>query len=155
MMKPFPTLLPSTREERWVFAALSVTAGICEEILFRGFLLFYLQDFFLGLPLAAAVTVSSIVFGMAHLYQGGKGVLGTGVFVLGMALLYVWSGSLLLPMFTTHSWICGSCSYIVPANAGFGDRISLEIPEGTLKPRQPTSTGLDLLSKDFSRRPAV
>lgn len=98
MMEPVSALLPSTREERWLFAAVAVTAGICEELLFRGFLLFYLQDLFLGLSLAAAVIVSSIVFGMAHLYQGAKGVLGTGVFGLGMALLYVWSGSLLLPI---------------------------------------------------------
>lgn len=98
MLDPVSALLPSTREERWLFAALSVTAGICEELLFRGFLLFYLQNLFLGLPLAAAVVVSSVVFGMAHLYQGAKGVLGTGVFGLGMALLYVWSGSLLLPI---------------------------------------------------------
>jgi len=44
------------------------------------------------------VAVSSIVFGMAHLYQGLKGVLGTGLFGLAMALLYAWSGSLLLPI---------------------------------------------------------
>ncbi len=98
MLDPVSALLPSTRRERWYFAVMAVTAGICEEVLFRGFLIFYLSEIFPGLPITAAVIVSSIAFGLAHVYQGIGGVLGTGAFGLGMAVLYVWSGSLILPI---------------------------------------------------------
>lgn len=98
MLEPVGALLPRTAGQRWLFAAVSITAGICEEVLFRGFLLFYLQDVFPVVGLVAAVVLSSAIFGLAHLYQGIKGVLGTGVFGAAMAALYVFSGSLLLPI---------------------------------------------------------
>lgn len=98
MLEPVSALLPDTPQERRLFAALAVTAGICEELLFRGFLLFYLQEVFPGLPLWAAVVVSSAIFGIAHLYQGLGGVVGTSAFGAAMAVLYVVSGSLLIPI---------------------------------------------------------
>lgn len=98
MLEPVGALLPRTKGERRAFAALCVTAGICEEILFCGFLLFYLQEVFPGLGVAGAVVVSSTVFGLAHLYQGVAGVLTTGAFGAAMAVLYVGGGSLVLPI---------------------------------------------------------
>ncbi len=98
MLEPVGALLPNTRKERRLFAALAVTAGICEEILFRGFLLFYLQEVFPGFGVVGAVVVSSMVFGLCHLYQGVRGILGTGAFGAGMAILYVASGSLIVPI---------------------------------------------------------
>lgn len=98
MLEPVGVMLPHTGTERWLFAALSVTAGICEEILFRGFLLFYLQEVFPGVGLVGAVIFSSAIFGLAHLYQGIRGVLTTGLFGAGMAILYLYSGNLLLPI---------------------------------------------------------
>lgn len=98
MLEPVGAMLPRTGRERRLFAALSVTAGVCEEILFRGFLLFYLQEVFPGVGVVGAVVLSSAVFGLAHLYQGVAGVLGTGLFGAGMAVLYFFSGSLVLPI---------------------------------------------------------
>lgn len=98
MLEPVGALLPNTRRERRLFAALAVTAGICEEVLFRGFLLFYLQEIFPGFGIVGAVAVSSVVFGLCHLYQGVRGILGTGTFGTGMAILYVASGSLIVPI---------------------------------------------------------
>lgn len=97
-LEPVSALLPHTRKERWLFAALAVTAGVCEEVLFRGFLLFYLQEVFPGFGVVGAVVVSSVIFGLCHFYQGVRGVLGTGVFGAGMAILYVASGSLIVPI---------------------------------------------------------
>ena len=37
-------ILPVTQEERAWFALVAVTAGICEEVLYRGFLIRYLSD---------------------------------------------------------------------------------------------------------------
>ena len=54
---------------------MCVTAGICEELLFRGFLTWYLAHH-VGLPVAAAAQV--VIFGVAHLYQGFGGIVKTG-----------------------------------------------------------------------------
>jgi len=88
-------LLPERGDERWWYALVSVTAGVCEEILFRGFLMAYLTALVPGLPAIAALVISAAIFGMAHLYQGWGGVAMTGLVGAAMGLLYVYTGSLL------------------------------------------------------------
>ena len=56
------------------------------------------------MPLPAAVVVAALLFGMAHAYQGSRGVLQTGLVGLGLAVLYVLSGSLWLPM-ALHAFV--------------------------------------------------
>jgi membrane protease YdiL (CAAX protease family) len=60
-----------------LFVVLSITAGICEEFLFRGFVMGAL--FRAGLGTWLVVVVSSAMFGLAHLYQGKGGSVGTGI----------------------------------------------------------------------------
>jgi uncharacterized protein len=88
-------ILPRTPEEYASFRLLAVTAGICEEVLYRGFLIWYLESFVGRWP---AVFVGAFGFGMAHFYQGGAGVAKTGIAGLVTGALYVLSGSLLWPM---------------------------------------------------------
>lgn len=88
-------LMPRSADEAARFRVLSVTAGICEEIVYRGYLVWYLAAF-VG-PWPAAV-VAGALFGVLHLYQGPAGILRTGVVGVVMALLYVGSGSLLWPV---------------------------------------------------------
>src|SRR5690349_11888738 len=88
-------MLPHTLRELRLFTALSITAGLCEELLFRGFMIWYLQHF---MGLIPAAIVSSVLFGFGHLYQGLKGVLQTGLVGAFMATIYLLSGSLVLPM---------------------------------------------------------
>lgn len=88
-------LAPHTPDERRGFDLLSVTAGICEEIIYRGVLLAVL------IPVAGtwpAVAVCSIIFGLGHLYQGATGIVKTSLVGVVMALLVVFSGSLLPAM---------------------------------------------------------
>src|SRR5262245_11063598 len=84
---PLSAVLPHTLEEyRW-FQAVSITAGFCEELLFRGFLVWVLQPW-LGLWFAAAA--SATVFGLAHGYQGvrhGLKATATGAVLGALALL--------------------------------------------------------------------
>jgi len=83
---PLLALVPhTTTEYRW-FVGLSVTAGICEELLYRGFLVWLLQ-YWIGLGWAAAVSV--ILFGAAHAYQGKDVVrpILAGILLQGIALL--------------------------------------------------------------------
>lgn len=96
--KSFEYFFPATRTERrwWVF--VSVTAGCCEETLFRGFMLHYLHVLPWTLSLTLALLVSSCIFGLNHLYSGVSGVAAsaTGGFLFG--LLFLLGGNLLLPV---------------------------------------------------------
>lgn len=94
-------LLPTTPSERRWWIAVSLSAGICEEIVFRGFVLQYLRGTLEGgMPLGfgTAVLLSSAIFGLNHLYQGAGGILRTAILGLACALAAVLSGSLLLPI---------------------------------------------------------
>jgi uncharacterized protein len=97
-LKQLDFFLPATREERIWFAVVSVTAGICEEVLYRGFLIRYFSDGPWHLPLAVALIVSSVAFGMAHGYQGLSGIIRTGIIGAVMAIIFFITGSLWLPM---------------------------------------------------------
>lgn len=97
----FEFLLPHTRDERNAFFLLSVTAGVCEELLARGFLMWFIGAW-TG-PWIAAV-LSSALFGLGHAYQGASGVLKTGVVGLVMAFVYLATGSL-VPGILLHALI--------------------------------------------------
>jgi hypothetical protein len=91
-------LLPRDRAERRLFTAVGLTAGICEEWLYRGFLLGVVAAVAPGLPAGALVVVAAVCFGLAHAYQGPAGVATTGVLGGVLAALYLSTGSLLLPV---------------------------------------------------------
>jgi membrane protease YdiL (CAAX protease family) len=68
-------ILPQSPVEILPFLALALTAGVCEEFLYRGFTLAAFSR--AGLPVWSAVLLSSALFGLAHLYQGRGGLVGT------------------------------------------------------------------------------
>jgi membrane protease YdiL (CAAX protease family) len=90
-------LMPQTLREARTFDLVSVTAGICEELMFRGFVMAYLTAV-LGVPLWASILLSSLAFGFAHLYQGPLGMVKSGGVGVVFAILYVMTGSLWAPM---------------------------------------------------------
>jgi membrane protease YdiL (CAAX protease family) len=61
-------LLPHGGVEMAVWVVLSITAGICEEAVYRG----YLQRQFMALTksVPAGIVISALAFGAAHSYQG-------------------------------------------------------------------------------------
>jgi membrane protease YdiL (CAAX protease family) len=91
-------LLPRTAGERRLFTVVGVTAGVCEEWLYRGFFLAVVAAVAGGLPTGVLVLVAAVAFGLAHVYQGRVGVLTTGLLGGVMAALYLQTGSLLLPV---------------------------------------------------------
>ncbi|SDO75590.1 CAAX protease self-immunity [Klenkia soli] len=91
-------LLPRSATERRLFAVVGVTAGICEEWLYRGFFLAVVAAVVPGLASGWLVAVAAVAFGAAHAYQGVGGVLLTGVLGGVFAALYLQTGSLLLPV---------------------------------------------------------
>lgn len=90
--QPVRHLLPRTADERAWFRGLALTAGICEEVLYRGYLLWYLAPVLGDWP---AVFAGALAFGLGHAYQGAAGVLKTTVVGALAGSLYVWSGTLL------------------------------------------------------------
>jgi membrane protease YdiL (CAAX protease family) len=90
-------LYPVTKKQQIMFVLVSITVGICEEIIFRGFLYNYLQDFFF-LSASVSLIVVSVVFGLGHFMQGISGVISSTIFGLIMGYLYFVTGSLLVPI---------------------------------------------------------
>jgi uncharacterized protein len=66
-------LAPVTGLEMMLFLVLSISAGFCEELVFRG----YLQQQFarMGRRIWVGVVLSALVFGGAHGYEGIAGML--------------------------------------------------------------------------------
>ena len=69
-------VMPHTRTELYWFAGVSLTAGFCEEFLYRGYFVWVLSPW-LGWWGAAALSLA--FFAIGHLYQGWNGVLRTGI----------------------------------------------------------------------------
>jgi hypothetical protein len=103
-------LLPHTPAERRVFWLVSATAGVCEEVLYRGFMLWYIAQF--AGPIAA-ILLSSGLFGLGHIYLGYAHVLRTAIFGLFLALIVYCSGSL-WPVILLHAamdWNSGELGF--------------------------------------------
>src|SRR4029077_18650022 len=109
-------LLPHSRDElRW-FTALSVTAGVCEELLYRGFL-FWVLKAYVGIALAALIGV--ILFGALHLYQGKRGAFKAGMAGLAMTIIVLLTGWL-VPAMVVHALVdlgAGVLGFAVLGNA--------------------------------------
>jgi len=88
-------LLPFTGAERIAFAATACTAGICEELLCRGFVFWYLGHW---MNPWVTLFVASVPFGVVHIYQGRAGAIRTGMVALVLGFFYLLTGSLLWPM---------------------------------------------------------
>lgn len=88
-------LLPVTTVEKVVWIGLSVTAAVCEETVFRGYLLVngetVLRSRWLAITLAAAA------FGIGHYYQGWGGV----ILITLYGLMFTW-----LRFRTGSLWAC-------------------------------------------------
>jgi uncharacterized protein len=91
-------VLPRTAGERRLFTAVGVTAGVCEEWLYRGFFLAVVAALAGGLPTGQLVVIAAVAFGLAHAYQGRAGIVTTGALGGVMAAVYLQTGSLLLPV---------------------------------------------------------
>ena len=95
-------ILPQSVRERTPFLALAITAGCCEEFLYRGFAMAVFVR--AGFPIWASVVVSSVLFGAAHLYQGRGGLIGTGILGLLFGAFRAFLGTF-LPVVAWHAAI--------------------------------------------------
>ncbi len=94
-------LAPHSALELLVWIGLALSAGFCEEFVFRGYLLRQFSS-----PLHAVwlgVLVSSLVFGIAHGYQGIGGMLSIAVYGALFCVLALLRSSL-RPGMIAHAW---------------------------------------------------
>jgi membrane protease YdiL (CAAX protease family) len=128
-------IFPQSRNELALFLALAATAGLCEEFLYRGFAMAALTR--AGLPAWGVVLLSSVLFGLAHLYQGRGGLLSTLVIgtVFGTARI-AYDG--LVPAIVWH--------FAVDAVAGLAGPRYLLVPRSpTVDTAKDSPAGLQLL----------
>ncbi|NHM30655.1 CPBP family intramembrane glutamic endopeptidase [Neobacillus terrae] len=97
-MESISFLAPANSKERNWGLVLSATAGICEEIIYRGLIIFYLQSLPFDLSLPIILVLSALIFGFGHIYQGWKGFLLTSFLGFVFARVYVMTDSLLFPI---------------------------------------------------------
>jgi len=94
-------MLPHGGVELACWIALSVTAGICEETIFRG----YLQAQFMALTKSApaGIILSAVIFGAAHAYQGFRMTILIALYGAMFGILAHWRGSV-RPGMLAHAW---------------------------------------------------
>ena len=97
-------LLPRTAEERWWFMAVAVTAGVCEELIYRGYLVWMLTPW-IG-PIGAAAGVVAL-FGVGHAYQGRKGFMRATLAGAVMGIIVLGTGWL-VPAMIVHAVVDGT-----------------------------------------------
>ncbi len=94
-------LLPQGRLQIAIWIVLSITAGICEETIFRG----YLQRQFIALMknAPAGIVLSAAAFGAAHAYQGYRMVALISAYGAMFGILAHWRKSV-RPGMIAHAW---------------------------------------------------
>ena len=124
-LQPLAPLIPHTPDEYRLFMPLAVTAGICEEFLFRGYLVWVLQ---LVMGLIPAAIVSMVAFGLAHGYQGGKFGFRATLAGVAMGVLALVTRSL-VPSMLLHAAIDLGSGWITYAAMSRGGE-SPKVPNG-------------------------
>jgi membrane protease YdiL (CAAX protease family) len=114
-VRQLAVILPHSRSELLCFLAVAVTAGFCEEFLYRGYFLRALTPW-LGWWGAAALSVP--FFGAAHAYQGWNGILRTGLVGVAFVLTVAVFDSL-IPAIVLHIVVdAGAGLVVMPALRG-------------------------------------
>jgi len=111
----FDFVLPKTRKEKLWFTAVSATAGIGEEVVYRGFLFYLLINLFPSMPIYIILIIAGVLFGIAHSYQGFWGVLKTSFIGILFGALYISSG-FLLPGILLHFIVDFSSNFLISEN---------------------------------------
>ena len=99
--KTVDSLLPQSLLEVLIWIATAITAGICEEMAFRGYLQRQLQA--LSGSVVVAVLGQALVFGLGHSYQGWKNTVVITVLGVMFGALAAWRGNLRANIIV-HAW---------------------------------------------------
>jgi membrane protease YdiL (CAAX protease family) len=104
-------LMPRSLIEALAFSALAATAAVCEEFIYRGFVYAALQS--ATSSAFIAIMGSSVLFSLAHLYQGRRGLAST--FILGLVFaISRWATGNLIAATVTHLVVDLLAGYVAP-----------------------------------------
>ncbi|MBC7517327.1 MAG: CPBP family intramembrane metalloprotease [Microbacteriaceae bacterium] len=95
-------LLPRNRAELRYGAALSINAGIVEELMFR--LAIPTLIFAVTRNGAVSFALAVVLFALLHLYQGAEGVVGSGLIGVVLMTIFVATGSIVAAIIV-HAFI--------------------------------------------------
>ena len=92
--------LPTKNSELPEYFLMCFSAGVFEEIVYRGYLINYCWYLFEGYKYQQmiAVVLPALAFSVAHFYQGAKAVLKIFFLSVFFGYLFIYSGSLLIVM---------------------------------------------------------
>jgi membrane protease YdiL (CAAX protease family) len=120
-------ILPQKTIELIPFLGLAVTAGLCEEFLYRGFAMAVLSR--AGLTTGLVILLSSILFGLAHLYQGRAGFVSTMVLGVLFGIARATLNSL-IPVMAWHMGVDVVAGIAAPRYLIKTKVVSEEVPSG-------------------------
>jgi membrane protease YdiL (CAAX protease family) len=115
----FESLRGNVKNFLFVLVLVWVLVAFVEEIIFRGYVMGEIAELIGASEAALAVNVilSSVLFGLAHWYQGKSGALSTGIIGAVLGILFIASGfSLWLPILT-HGFIDTIGLFLIYVNA--------------------------------------
>ncbi|HMD82370.1 MAG TPA: CPBP family intramembrane glutamic endopeptidase [Anaerolineales bacterium] len=133
LLEPFSDKVTNSRTDHSLFESLRgnlknfllllvavwVLVACLEEIIFRGYMMGDIAELFGTSKPALAVNLilTSILFGLAHWYQGRSGALSTGIIGAVLGILFITSGfNLWLPVLT-HGFIDTIGLFLIYINA--------------------------------------
>lgn len=92
--------MPENEDEVRLFYIVAVSAAVAEEIVFRGFFVYYFTTWFEGNAWAAwlAIGLPSVIFAVSHYYQGVKAMVKIALLSLIFGWLLVYTKSLFIPV---------------------------------------------------------
>ena len=105
-------LLPVTKKEKTLWIMTALTAGITEELIFRGFFFHLMNVLFPGLSIFAVLGIGAVIFGIGHLYQGIAEAVKPMLLGLLFGLFYIAFGTI-LPCMLLHFLQDMSATYII------------------------------------------
>jgi membrane protease YdiL (CAAX protease family) len=109
---PAGSVLPHGASELPVFAGVALSAGFCEELLFRGFVIWLFQPF-MGWWIAAIASLA--LFAVAHAYQGSAGLARSAIFGAAFTVMVFLTRSL-WPAIVLHAafdWMGGLIAWLI------------------------------------------
>jgi uncharacterized protein len=89
-------LKPTLTSQKIIVTGLIVIVAICEETIFRGYLILRFKS--ITGSSAIAVILSSIIFSIGHGYEGFGGAVVVGIMGAIFAIVFLWRKSLIAPM---------------------------------------------------------
>ena len=126
------SMLPHTRSEEGWFLLLSLTAGFCEELLYRGYLVWFFAPW---TGYTAAMALAVVLFGIGHAYQGRKGATRATLAGAVMAALALATGSI-IPGMIVHALIdvgSGTVGYLLVRDQASPDAPAAVALDGSMR----------------------